>query len=95
MAAKSAAKLSSYRHSLNLLRFHHVFLQLEVVFEDPKRLSEIDQKMRRITIDRLDRQVGMVGDIGLANMIEMRAEFPKLFESYRIPFSDIGTIAGY
>lgn len=66
---------------------YHVFLQPEVVFEDPKNLNEVDRTIRQTTFDR------QVGDIGLLNMTGMREEFPRLFADFGIPYTDIGTIA--
>lgn len=65
---------------------YHVFLQPEIVFEDPHRLAPRDAAVQAIT-ERL------YGNERVEIMRRARTVFPELFGTRRVPYTDIGSLA--
>lgn len=65
---------------------YHVFLQPEIVFEDPHRLAPRDAAVQAIT-ERL------YGNERVEIMRRARTVFPELFATRRVPYTDIGSLA--
>lgn len=64
----------------------HVFLQPEIVFEEPHLLSNEDYTTREITINHYPERL-------TETMLAFRPLFGQLFEEIGVPFTDIGSIA--
>ena len=65
---------------------YHVFLQPEIVFEDPHRLAPRNAAVQAIT-ERL------YGNERVEIMRRARTVFPELFGTRRVPYTDIGSLA--
>lgn len=64
---------------------HCVFLQPEVLLEDPQRLSSNDQRIRDITVEQTPP--------GRADhMQSVRRQLPAVFAEHSIPFHDVGEL---
>ncbi|MEM7405096.1 MAG: hypothetical protein AAF458_07365 [Pseudomonadota bacterium] len=90
-AAASIGFLRNYALSHQLGKLHgfelHVFLQPEIVFEDPQLLVPADRAIRTTT------QTLNGGPDGAQFMSKARQQLPVLFADAGIAFTDIGQIA--
>ena len=86
----AAGFLRNYRLIDAFARHHgfdyHVFLQPEIVFEDPRWLNPRDVAIKAIT-ERL------YGEQRIEIMRRARSLFPELFARYQVPYTDLGSIA--
>jgi hypothetical protein len=88
--AATAGFLRNYRLIDAFSQYHgfdyHVFLQPEVVFEEAERLDPRDAAIKATT-ERL------YGAERVEIMRRARAQFPELFASQHVPYTDIGSLA--
>jgi hypothetical protein len=88
--AATAGFLRNYRLIDAFSQYHgfdyHVFLQPEVVFEETERLDPRDAAIKATT-ERL------YGAERVEIMRRARAQFPELFASQHVPYTDIGSLA--
>jgi lysophospholipase L1-like esterase len=88
--AATAGFLRNYRLIDAFSQYHgfdyHVFLQPEVVFEEAERLDRRDAAIKATT-ERL------YGAERVEIMRRARAQFPELFASQHVPYTDIGSLA--
>jgi hypothetical protein len=86
----AAGFLRNYRLIDAFARHHgfdyHVFLQPEIVFEDPRWLDPRDVAIKATT-ERL------YGEQRVEIMRRARSLFPELFARYQVPYTDLGSIA--
>ncbi len=90
-ASAEVGFLRNYRLIERLAELHdfdfHVFLQPEVIFEDPALLSDHDRLIAGITREHYAEGREEI-------MVETRKRLPDLFAGHDIAFADIGDIAG-